>query len=115
MLEKSLRKIRSSVESYSYAFLLCLILAMQICQPKTNVWVTSANASGLDTLCLSNVAPKKPFSTCLVGVPAEVWPIPKDIQKAVSGTFMGLSSNNFWMYGKSGLLTSPRHLLSLKN
>ena len=43
-------------------------------QPKTNVWVTLANLTGQDFICLSIVSPGNPFSTCLVGVLADTWP-----------------------------------------
>lgn len=38
-------------------------------QPKPNVWITLANLTGQDTLCLATASPEKPFSTCLVGLP----------------------------------------------
>ena len=43
-------------------------------QPKNNVWVTLANITGQDTLCLSLSTPGNPFSTCLVGVPLDFFP-----------------------------------------
>lgn len=45
-------------------------------QPKTNVWVTLANVTNLDTLCLATATPGNPLSTCFVGIPLETWPIP---------------------------------------
>lgn len=45
-------------------------------QPKPNVWAALAKAAGSDTISLSNSNPEKPFSICLVGVPAKYWPIP---------------------------------------
>lgn len=42
--------------------------------PKENIRVTLANKTGQDTLCLSLATPGNPFSTCLVGVPADNWP-----------------------------------------
>lgn len=42
-------------------------------QPKTNVCVALANASDLDAICLSNITPKKPFSTCLISIPVVHW------------------------------------------
>lgn len=51
--------------------------------PRTNVWVTLVNVLGLDTLCLSTATPENPFSTCLVSVPEEIWPIPEKIIKAM--------------------------------
>ncbi|XP_032542306.1 MLV-related proviral Env polyprotein-like [Chiroxiphia lanceolata] len=38
-------------------------------QPKENLWVTLAKATGTDTLCLSLTSAASPFRTCLVGVP----------------------------------------------
>ncbi|XP_032909172.1 uncharacterized protein LOC116993041 [Catharus ustulatus] len=52
-------------------------------QPKENIWESLANAAGLDTICLTHSRPKKPFSTCLVGLPVKDWPIPKDIPAKV--------------------------------
>lgn len=43
--------------------------ALPVNQPKTNVWVALAKSAGSDTICLSNMSPYKPFSTCLVRVP----------------------------------------------
>lgn len=48
-------------------------------QPKTNVWVTMANLTGQDTICLVLSSPDNPFSTCLVGLPLDAWPCPKQI------------------------------------
>ena len=48
--------------------------------PKVNVWVTLANLTGQDTLCLAMATPDQPFSTCLVGLPLDEWPIPRDLQ-----------------------------------
>lgn len=53
-------------------------------QPKTNVWVTLANASGLDTICLTYSSSEKPFSTCLVGLLVDNWPIPKNVSTDLS-------------------------------
>lgn len=62
---------------------LCLLALLASCsadlsveQPKTNIWVTLAKAAGLDTICLSNSNPEKPFSSCLVSVAVKDWPIP---------------------------------------
>ena len=43
--------------------------------PKTNVWVTLANVTGQDTICLAILSPENPFTTCLVSVPTdqEIW------------------------------------------
>uniref|UniRef100_A0A6G1RXE9 Uncharacterized LOC107050476 n=1 Tax=Hypotaenidia okinawae TaxID=2861861 RepID=A0A6G1RXE9_9GRUI len=48
--------------------------------PKTNVWITLANLTGQDTLCLATASPNNPFSTCLVGLPLDKWPIPTELQ-----------------------------------
>lgn len=42
-------------------------------QPKTNIWVALDNASDLDIICLSNITPEKPFSTCLVNILVVYW------------------------------------------
>lgn len=46
---------------------------LPINQPQTNIWVTLANASGSDTMCLATTTPENSFSTCLVGLPADAW------------------------------------------
>ncbi|XP_054043217.1 syncytin-A-like [Rissa tridactyla] len=46
--------------------------------PKVNVWVTLANLTGQDTLCLATASPNNPFSTCLVGLPLDEWPQPSN-------------------------------------
>ncbi|XP_072780552.1 uncharacterized protein [Taeniopygia guttata] len=56
-------------------------------QPRENVWETLAKAAGLDSICLTHSKPGKPFSTCLVGVPVEKWPIPKNIPPNVLKSF----------------------------
>ncbi|RMC04401.1 hypothetical protein DUI87_19222 [Hirundo rustica rustica] len=72
---------------------LCLVLSLvalsnaavlPVAQPKENVWETLANASGLDTICLTHSRPGKPFSTCLVGLPVSKRPIPENIPPAIS-------------------------------
>lgn len=35
--------------------------------------------SGMPHVCLTHPSPEKPFSTCLVGLPVDTWPIPKTI------------------------------------
>ena len=45
-------------------------------QPKQNVWVTLANKTGQDSICIALTSPRNPFSTCLVGVPLDTWPCP---------------------------------------
>ena len=62
--------------------------------PKVNVWVTLANITGQDTLCLATASPNNPFSTCFVGLPLDKWPIPESVKHA----FPALSPNlmNEW-------------------
>ena len=38
-------------------------------QPRTNVWVTLANKTGQDSICLAAANAGNPFMTCLVGTP----------------------------------------------
>lgn len=45
-------------------------------QPKTNIWVTLANLTNQEAICLSLSSPGNPFTTCLVGLPADPWPCP---------------------------------------
>ena len=45
-------------------------------QPKTNIWVTLANLTNQESICLALSSPGNPFSTCLVGLPTDVWPCP---------------------------------------
>lgn len=45
-------------------------------QPKQNVWVTIANHTGQEVMCLAMSSPSNPFSTCLVGIPLESLPCP---------------------------------------
>ena len=59
-------------EASNYSFLPAL--------PKVNVWVTLANLTGQDTLCLATASPNNPFSTCLVRLPLNNWPIPGAFQ-----------------------------------
>lgn len=46
-------------------------------QSKKNVWVILANNTKQETLCLSVATCDNPFSTCLVGLPMDVWPLTK--------------------------------------
>ncbi|XP_054370412.1 uncharacterized protein LOC129046651 [Molothrus ater] len=48
-------------------------------QPKTNIWVTLANLTKQETICLSLSSPGNPFTTCLVGLPADPWPCPSHV------------------------------------
>ena len=43
-------------------------------QPKQNVWVTLANITHQEAICLSVATPESPFSTCLVCLPLDTWP-----------------------------------------
>lgn len=56
---------------------------LPVMQPRENVWENLAHAAGLDTICLTHSKPKKPFTTCLVGLPVKEWPIPKNIPPKV--------------------------------
>ncbi|KAK4822299.1 hypothetical protein QYF61_012998 [Mycteria americana] len=38
-------------------------------QPRNNIWVTLANVTGQEHMCLSVVSAGNPFTTCLVGIP----------------------------------------------
>ncbi|XP_063250546.1 syncytin-A-like [Prinia subflava] len=67
---------------YLLALLAFCSTAWPINQPKTNVWITLANATKQDTLCLATASPENPFSTCLVGLPLDGWPIP-EITKSI--------------------------------
>lgn len=81
--------------SMCFALFVWNTVALPVDQPKINVRVTLANASGLDTLCLSTTTPKNPFSACFVNVPVENWPIPERIDRAIRGTFAG---SQVWEY-----------------
>ncbi|XP_036262114.1 uncharacterized protein LOC118701547 [Molothrus ater] len=48
-------------------------------QPKTNIWVTLATLTKQETICLSLSSPGNPFTTCLVGLPADPWPCPSHV------------------------------------
>ncbi|XP_032926106.1 uncharacterized protein LOC117001738 [Catharus ustulatus] len=45
-------------------------------QPKENIWVTLANRTGQEAICLSLSSAGNPFSTCLVGLPLDNLPCP---------------------------------------
>lgn len=82
-------------------------------QPKTNVWVTLANKTGQDTLCLSTSSPDNSFSTCLVGAPVDSWPIPKERLP-----YLDLNSNpfnivNLWINWVGWLLKANLELQEL--
>ena len=63
-------------------FLLMIVKATAIwipSQPKQNVWVTLANKTRQDSICLVLTSPGNPFSTCLVGIPLDTWPCPSSV------------------------------------
>lgn len=63
--------------------------ALVLHQPKHNLWVTLANITRQETLCLSVASPDNPFPTGLVGLPTIAnWENAKEegwIMKAWSG------------------------------
>ncbi|RMC19404.1 hypothetical protein DUI87_04014 [Hirundo rustica rustica] len=63
-------------------------------QPKQNVWVTLANITNQETLCLSVASPDNLYSTCLVGLPMDVWPIAENTIR----TMRGNSLKNEWIH-----------------
>lgn len=72
---------------FDQVLLMCLILPpialgngadLPMVQPKQNIWEALADAVGLDSVCLTHSRPGKPFSTCLVGLLMDKWPIPKN-------------------------------------
>jgi len=50
---------------------------------KMSVWVTLADLTGPDSICLSIASPGNTFSTCLVSVPLDAWPIPSALTSVV--------------------------------
>lgn len=69
--------------SCSLTVLLGMFVRCQLCiaiwvpaQPKENIWVTIANKTGQEAICLMLSSPGNPFSTCLVGMPLDVPPCP---------------------------------------
>lgn len=93
----SMAKPLTGSEAMSLRFdqilLMCLILPfialgnganLPMVQPKQNVWEALANAAGLDSVCLTDSRPGRPFSTCLVGLPVNEWPIPKNTPTKIS-------------------------------
>ena len=40
-------------------------------QPRCNIWVTLANMTEQEAMCLSQASANDPFTTCLVGNPAD--------------------------------------------
>lgn len=72
---------------FDQVLLMCLILPpialgngadLPMVQPKQNIWEALADAVGSDSVCLTHSRPGKPFSTCLVGLLMDKWPIPKN-------------------------------------
>lgn len=63
-------------KAFLVLMLLSVTLAWPVNQPKTNVWITLANLTGQDTLCLAMASPENLFSTCLVGLALDEWPRP---------------------------------------
>jgi len=61
----------------------CMQAIWVLPQPKINVWASLANLTGPDSICLSIASPGNPFSTCLVGVPLDEWPIPPALTSVV--------------------------------
>lgn len=55
-------------------------------QPKKSVWITLANATKQHTLFLATASPENPFSTCLVTLPLDNWPIPKNTESVVQSS-----------------------------
>ncbi|XP_037985884.1 uncharacterized protein LOC119698248 [Motacilla alba alba] len=86
-------KIRAMWQTYTAALLIFALLmdspdiaggvgthqAWAPPQPKTDIWVTMANLTNQEAICLSLSSPGNPFTTCLVGVPADPWPCPSRI------------------------------------
>ena len=67
-------------------------------QPRENVWENLAHTAGLDTICLTHSKPKKPFTTCLVGLPVKEWPIPKNIPpKVLQAVSTPVDGWNVWV------------------
>ena len=64
--------------------------------PRINVWVTLANLTGQDTLCLATASPDNPFSTCLVGIPLDTWPVPNQAQLAYPPTNVSKNITDGW-------------------
>lgn len=75
---------------------LCVVTALWVpSQPNENVWVTLANQTGQDSICLSPSSPGNPFSTCLVGLPLDKWSLglSNPFKKACGG---GRNVTNNW-------------------
>ncbi|XP_072186952.1 syncytin-2-like [Excalfactoria chinensis] len=62
-------------------------------QPKENIWVTLANKTGQDAICLALSSPGNPFSTCLVGIPLDASPCPEGVPPCQSNDTKGYADN----------------------
>jgi len=82
-------------EAFNYSFLPAL--------PKVNVWVTLANLTGQDILCLAAASPNNPFSTCLVGLPLNDWPIPRAFQSIFPSKSVSRNVTDCWDIWTPGL------------
>nr|XP_025964554.1 uncharacterized protein LOC112988330 [Dromaius novaehollandiae]XP_025964555.1 uncharacterized protein LOC112988330 [Dromaius novaehollandiae] len=76
----------SPTSGYFLAISACLVQGWIVPQPKENVWVTLANVTGQDTICLSTATPQNPFSTRLVGLPLDLTELEQLCDQSVSGT-----------------------------
>ena len=66
--------------------------------PKVNVWVTLANVTRQDTWCLATASPNNPFSTCLVGLPLDEWPVPTNLKAIFPNGSQNLTENwDIWV------------------
>ncbi|XP_030916673.1 uncharacterized protein LOC115948407 [Geospiza fortis] len=90
-------KLLSKGEAMSLVMLVCLILPpialsngadLPIVQPKQNVWETLAQAANLDSICLTHSRQGRTFSTCMVGLPVDEWPVLKHTPVKVSQVIM---------------------------
>lgn len=63
-------------KAFLVLMLFSVTFAWPVNQAKTNVWITLANLTGQDTLCLATASPENPFSSCLVGLRLDELPRP---------------------------------------
>lgn len=68
-----------------------LTKSWKVVQTKQNVWVTLANTTQQETLCLSATTPNNPLSTCFAGLPADQWLL---MEKAIHK----LHPHNKWIH-----------------
>lgn len=66
-------------------------------QLKQNIWVTLANLTGQDMMCLSMASPGNPFSTCLVGQLVDQWPVPSSVFWVYASTSDVVDSWDVWV------------------